>query len=84
MSRATYFLDTYKKQLQQGEIQTAYHYLLKYVLSLRSHVAKVAPATVNVGNLSPGYMDYSYFPFFTAHMRECLLRFGIVLNHKNT
>lgn len=82
MTSPTRFLATYKAQLQQGDIQQAYHYLLKYLMSLRSHLSQVAPTSVNIGNVSPGYLDYSYFPFFTDTMRTNLLRFGIVLNHK--
>lgn len=34
------------------------------------------------GNISSGYMDYSYFPFTTTDfLRTHKLRFGAVLNH---
>lgn len=34
------------------------------------------------GNVSPGYMDFTYFPFFNDYLRSKKLRFGIVLNHE--
>ena len=34
------------------------------------------------GNVSPGYMDFTYFPFYNEFLRSKKLRFGIVLNHK--
>lgn len=70
----------YKTLLQAEEIQRAYKFLLNYVGNIRAYFLKSDKYAV--GNISPGYMDYTYFPFFDEYLREHKLRFGIVLNHK--
>lgn len=70
----------YKTQLEIGNIQIAYERLVKYVMTLRAHIEK--NTEYQVGNVSPGYMDFTYFPFFNEYLRERKLRFGIVLNHR--
>jgi len=67
----------YQKQLEQGDIQTAYIALTKFVAELRTSF----PTQYNTGNISFGYLDYTYFPFFNHYLRLHKLRFGIVLNH---
>lgn len=74
------YVAVYKAQLRQEELQVAYKLLLKYVCSLRSQFANVTE--YQVGNVSPGYMDFTYFPFFDAFLRSKKLRFGVVLNHR--
>lgn len=71
----------YKEQLEQGDIQKAYIRLVKYMLSLKSHLSKNTNNGFLFGNASPGYMDYTYFPFFNEFLRGRDLRFGLVLNH---
>lgn len=74
------YVAAYKAQLQQGEMQAAYMLLIKYVSSLRLRFAKVTG--YQAGNVSPGYMDFTYFPFSDAFLRSKKLRFGVVLNHR--
>lgn len=71
-------IDIYKEQLSYGYIQTAYSSLTKYVAELKS----IFPKYYHTGNISFGYLDYTYFPFFNEYLRDCKLRFGIVLNHE--
>lgn len=71
----------YKQQLEIGDIQVAYQSLVKYVMSLKAHFTKTLWDKYSFGNVSPGYMDYTYFPFFNKFLRSKKLRFGIVLNH---
>lgn len=71
----------YKKALQNEDIQIAYKEIIRVVSALRarfSHVNGIA-----VGNVSPGYLDYTYFPFFNESLRRKKVRYGIVLNHKD-
>ncbi len=68
----------YKAQLAQGDIQVAYITLTKYVAELKAEF----PSEYTAGGISFGYLDYTYFPFFNAFLRERKLRFGIVLNHE--
>ena len=74
----SYCIEIYRKQLAQGDIQRAYTVLTKYVAELKSKL----PKQYLTGNISFGYLDYTYFPFFNNYLRNQKLRFGIVLNHK--
>ena len=82
MKKLNDYIAEYKKQLSQGYIQQAYVGLMKYMMSLKAHFVKNLSDKYSVGNISPGYMDFSYFPFFNDFLRERKLRFGIVLNHE--
>lgn len=76
------YIAIYKQQLGNEDIQKAYAGLLKYVMTLKAHFSKKLSYKYSFGNVSPGYMDFTYFPFFDDFLRERKLRFGIVLNHK--
>lgn len=76
------YIAVYKEQLQKEDIQKAYEGLVKYVMALKTHFSKRLSDEFLFGNISPGYMDFTYFPFFNDFLREQKLRFGIVLNHK--
>ena len=79
--RNSEYIADYKKLLSKGEVQVAYTILLKYVMHLKAHCEKAFPEGYTFGNVSPGYMDFTYFPFFNEYLRKEKLRFGIVLNH---
>ncbi len=70
-------IEIYQKQLIQGDIRFAYTTLMKYMGELKAQF----PAQYSTGNMSFGYLDYTYFPFFNEYLRQHKLRFGIVLNH---
>lgn len=70
-------IEIYKEQLNKGYIQTAYSALTKYVEELKSGF----PKEYRTGNVSFGYLYYTYFPFFNEYLKSHKLRFGIVLNH---
>ncbi|HIU75796.1 MAG TPA: hypothetical protein IAC62_07935, partial [Candidatus Pelethocola excrementipullorum] len=76
------YVAIYKAQLAKGDIQIAYERLIKYVMLLKAQFSKVFSGKYQTGNVSPGYMDYTYFPFFDDYLRSNKLRFGIVLNHE--
>lgn len=71
-------IEVYKSCLAEGYIQQAYIALTKYVGELKAKF----PKEYKTGNISFGYLDYTYFPFFNTYLREKKLRFGIVLNHE--
>lgn len=71
-------IETYREQLKQGDIQFAYITLIKYVAELKAKF----PEQYSTGNISLGYLDYTYFPFFNDYLKNHKLRFGIVLNHE--
>lgn len=72
----------YKEHLEKGEIQQAYKGLLKYLMKIKAHLGRTLSDQYSFGNCSPGYLDYSYFPFFNDFLRKKDLRLGVVLNHK--
>ena len=74
--------NTYRVALQNPHIQQAYEGFMKYVMNLKSYAQNEYFDRYSFGNVSPGYMDYTYFPFFNEFLRTKKLRFGIVLNHK--
>lgn len=71
-------LEIYKEQLSYGYIRTAYLVLTRYVAELKSKFS----TQYKTGNISFGYLDYTYFPFFNQYLRNQKLRFGVVLNHE--
>ncbi|WP_086952934.1 DUF7000 family protein, partial [Xenorhabdus innexi] len=73
----------YKAQLEQGEIQKAYYYVLRYVMYLKAQLSNDLSHRFSFGNVSPGYMDFTYFPFFDTFLRDRKLRLGVVLNHQD-
>lgn len=75
-------VDVYKIQLEKNDIQETYEKLIKYVLHLKTSFSKKIGGEFSTGNVSQGYMDYSYFPFLDTFLKDKGLRFGIVLNHK--
>ena len=76
------YIKIYQEQLLQGDIQIAYENLLKYMIRLKGDFSRVFSEEYVFGNVSPGYMDFTYFPFYNEFLRSKKLRFGIVLNHK--
>ena len=71
-------IEIYKRQLEDESIQIAYITLMRYIAKLTS----AFPKEYKTGHISPGFLDYTYFPFFNDYLRKHKLRFGIVLNHK--
>lgn len=76
------YVITYKKTIGKNDIQIAYEKLLKYVMQLKANCQKKLSDQFTFGNISPGYMDFTYFPFFNEFLRSQKLRFGVVLNHQ--
>ena len=71
----------YKEQVNKSDIQRMYMFLLKYVMQVKASFEKAFSKEYSCGNVSPGYLDFSYFPFYNEYLRDKKLRFGIVLNH---
>lgn len=82
MKNFSNYIAIYKEQLEKGDIQKAYTGLVRYVSNLKTHLSKTMINDFSFGNISQGYMDYTYFYFFNDFLRERKLRFGIVLNHE--
>lgn len=76
------YVSLYKEQLKKGDIQKAYKGLIRYVMSLKSHLSRTLAERYSFGNVSLGYLDYTYFYCIDSYLREKKLRFCIVLNHE--
>ena len=76
------YVSIYKEQLEKGDIQVAYKRLVNYVMALRASFEAAFTDVYSFGNVSPGYMDFTYFPFHDTFLRSKKLRFGIVFNHE--
>lgn len=76
------YVSIYKGQLVEGNIQVAYKRLINYVMALKASFESTFAGVYSFGNVSPGYMDYTYFPFYDTFLRSEKLRFGIVFNHE--
>lgn len=76
------YVAAYKTQLENGDIQIAYEQLIKFVMKVKACFEKTFPTQYTYGNVSPGYLDFTYFPFSDTFLRNKKLRYGIVLNHR--
>ena len=74
-------IQEYQKELNNRDLGKAYKYLLSFIMKVRGDLSKYYDGKFEMGNLSPGYLDYSYFPFSNNLLIKKGLRFGIVLNH---
>lgn len=74
-------VNSYKKQLQIGEIQEAYAGLVKYVMKLCTTLSKNLSKSYSFGSLFQGYMDYTYFYYSNKFLKDRKLKMGLVLNH---
>lgn len=75
-------VQTYHKALTENpSLVSAYTGLIKFMMKIQADFRRTVP-DYKAGNISPGYMDITYFSFFDAELREHQLRFGIVFNHQ--
>jgi hypothetical protein len=73
----------YKQQMQLGVIPRAYRGIMEYMLGLKAYLQAEYP-TYNVsGNIYFGYMDMSYFSFFSYSLQQRKLKTGIVFIHES-
>lgn len=60
----------YKQQIATSDIREAYKFLIQYVMSVKNVFEKKYSGEYSCGNISPGYMDFTYFPFFTPSLHK--------------
>ncbi|RPI02357.1 MAG: hypothetical protein EHM72_04330 [Calditrichaeota bacterium] len=72
----------YRKQLQQGAVQTAYRGIMQYILELRTHFKNQHPEYSVPSAIYYGYMDMTYFPLFPPFLKERQLKIAIVFHHE--
>ncbi len=71
----------YKKQLDKGDIQTAYRGLMEYSMGLKNFFKNKYPEFSVPSNLYQGYMDMTYFALFPENLKKRKLKIAIVLIH---
>lgn len=76
------YITEYRKQLEKGAINKAYRGLMEYLMGLRTHFQKEYPSYFVSGSLYYGYMDMSYFAFFSGTLKERGLKVAIVFLHE--
>ena len=76
------YVALYKDQLEKGDIQKAYFGLMQSIMAIKSYLSKHLSHKFSFGNMSQGYMDFTYFYYFNEFLRKRKLRFGVVLNHE--
>nr|ELR5230441.1 hypothetical protein [Providencia rettgeri]ELR5233699.1 hypothetical protein [Providencia rettgeri] len=75
-------LNHYQRQVQEGELNVVYEYLIKTLMQTKQYLVRQPERGFEYGNVAPGYLDYSYFPIVNNFLKKRKLRFGIVLNHQ--
>ncbi|WP_316818032.1 DUF7000 family protein [Pedobacter nyackensis] len=81
MKDLNYYVNKYKEQLREGDIQEAYIGLVKYVTRLGTSLSKNLSESYSFGSLFQGYMDYTYFYYTNDFLKKRKLKMGLVLNH---
>lgn len=76
-----YVVSVYKRQVAQGDLQTAYSALVKYVQKFKTTCSKALGDDYSVGNVFQGYMDYTYFYISNNYLKERKLKLALVFNH---
>jgi hypothetical protein len=71
----------YKKQLDKGDIQTAYRGLIEYMSGLKTYFKNKYPDFSVSGNLYQGYMDMTYFSLFPEFLKGKKLKIALVFIH---
>lgn len=76
------YIETYKKQLEIGDIQKAYKGLTEYMMSLKTYFANKYADLFHIGHFYQGYMDITYFTFTPESLKKEKLKIGIGFNHE--
>ena len=74
-------MDEFRGQLRNGSIQKAYHALLSYMMSLRTHFKKMYPS-YGISGLYQGYLDMTYFAILPASLKQRDLKIAMVFNYE--
>ncbi len=70
----------YKNTLDQGDIQTAYRAIIRFILDLKIYLKNEYP-THAIGQLYQGYMDISFITFTPPTLKAKKLKITLVFIH---
>lgn len=76
------YIQSYKDQLEKGDIQKAYRELIRYIMNLKTLFTNKYSGTFYIGHFHQGYMDITYFTLTPMSMRNKKLKIGIGFNHE--
>jgi len=71
-------MQEFYEQLKKGAIQSAYRFLLDYLMRLRTHFQKTLPGYDVPGNIYQGYMDMTYFSIIPPKLKQHRLKIAVV------
>jgi len=77
VSSLAHDMETYKTQLEKGDIQRAYRGLMDYFSALKAYLKDRHPDFF-VSEIYPGYMDMTYFAFTPPALKNRKLKIAIV------
>ena len=72
---------TFKGQLEQGDLITAYQGLMVYFRELRSHFETQYPDYTVPSNIYYGYLDMTYFSVIPPSLKPLKLKIAIVFEY---
>ena len=75
------YMNEYRKQIEKGDIKKAYKGLIEYIMELRLYFKNKYPDYFVSGSIYYGYMDMSYFSFFSKALKLRKLKVAIVFIH---
>jgi hypothetical protein len=70
----------YQKQLKKDAITAAYQGLMKFFMGLRTHFKNTYP-DYYVSAVYPGYMDVTFFSFYSKPLKERGLKIILIFDH---
>ena len=71
----------YRRQVEKGDIVTAYRGLMEFMMKLRTHFASRFTGYEIPGSIYYGYMDMTYFSVVPEKLKGRGLKIAIVLVH---
>jgi hypothetical protein len=75
------YMKIYHEQIETGDIRKAYVGLMNFMMDLRNYFEKKYSDDFIIGNISKGYMDYTYFPVVPKAIKQLKVRFAVVFIH---
>lgn len=75
------YMDAYKKQMQKGDVPTAYRGLMDFIMGFRMHL-KNKYSQYAVSGLYHGYMDMTYFSATPPALKNKQLKIAVVFLHE--
>lgn len=76
-------INYYKAQIEQGDLQAGYHALMNFIKELRNSLKSENPTHQFLGDFHYGMMDFTFFAFTTALLKNDRLKVVVIFNHQD-